>query len=133
MDGLGRLKNQDELDKLIGAWTIRHTKFEVSNLLQQADIAVGGVLDSADVYDDPSVKDRGFLEAVEQPDAGVRTIPGGLWRLEETEVPKRTHSPTLGEHNDYVLREIAGLTTEEVLELEQEGIIGTIPVEVAPP
>jgi hypothetical protein len=36
----------------------------------------------------------------------------------------------LGEHNDYVLREIAGLTSEEVSELEQEGIIGTIPINI---
>lgn len=48
-DVLGRLKNQDELDKLIGAWTIRHTKYEVMNLLHQAGIAAGAVLNNADV------------------------------------------------------------------------------------
>ncbi len=125
---LGRLKNQDELDKLIEAWTIHHTKYEVMNLLQQANIAAGAVLNNADVYNDPHIRERGFLDVIEDPDAGVHTYAGRLWKLVETETPKRSHSPCLGEHNDYVLRQIAGLTSDEILELEQEGIIGTTPV-----
>jgi crotonobetainyl-CoA:carnitine CoA-transferase CaiB-like acyl-CoA transferase len=54
-----------------------------------------------------------------------------LWKLTETEVPKRTHSPCLGEHNEYVLKEIAGLTSDEIAELEKERIIGIAPVEGA--
>ncbi|MBM2824761.1 MAG: hypothetical protein HW402_425 [Dehalococcoidales bacterium] len=126
---LARLKNQDELDELIKGWTAQQTKFEVMHRLQQAGIAAGAVLNSADIYNDPHAKERGFLEVVDQPEVGVRTIPGRLWKLGETEVPKRSHAPTLGEHNDYVLKEIIGLTSEEVLELEQEHIIGTIPVD----
>ena len=125
---LGRLKNQDELDKLIEAWTIHHTKYEVMNLLQQVDIATGAVLNNADVYNNPHIRERGFWDVIEDPDAGVHTYPGRVWRLNETEAPKRRHSPCLGEHNEYVLREIAGLTSEEVSELKQEGIIGTAPV-----
>ena len=125
---LGRLKNQDELDKLIEAWTIHHTKYEVMNLLQQANIAAAAVLNNADVYNDPHIRERGFLDVIEDPDAGVHTYPGRLWKLGETEMPKRSHSPCLGEHNEYVLKKIAGLTSDEILELEQEGVIGTTPV-----
>jgi len=128
VDVLGRLKNQDELDKLIGEWTIHHTKYEVMNLLQQANVAAGAVLNNADVYSDPHIRERGFLDVIEDPDAGVHTYAGRLWKLVETETPKRSHSPCLGEHNDYVLKKIAGLTSDEILELEQEGIIGTTPV-----
>ncbi|MBM2825205.1 MAG: CoA transferase [Dehalococcoidales bacterium] len=125
---LERLRNQDELDKLIGAWTIQHGKFEVTRLLQQAGIAAGAVSNNADIYSDPHVKERGLLEVIEHPEAGSHTYAGRLWKLAETEVPKRTHAPTLGEHNDYVLRQIAGLTPEEMSELEREGIIGTTPL-----
>ncbi len=97
-------------------------------MLQRADIAAGAVLNAAEVYSDPSVKERGFMDVIEHPEVGVRTIPGRLWKLRETEVPKRTPSPSLGEHNEYVLGEIAGLTSDELMELEQEGIIGKTPV-----
>jgi len=127
---LGRLKNQDELDKLVEAWTIHHSKHEVMSLLHQARIAAGAVLNYAEVYSNAHLKERGFWNTVEDPDAGIHTYAGRLWKLSETEMPERRHSPCLGEHNDYVLREIAGLTSEEVSELEQEGIIGTIPINI---
>ena len=126
-DVLVRLKNHDELDNLIEAWTICHTKFEVMNLLQEAGIAAGAVLNNAETYDDPHLKERDFFITIEDPDAGVHTYPGRWWKLGETQTPKRRHSPTLGEHNDYVLRQIIGLTPDEIAEFEQEGIIGTTP------
>ncbi len=95
----------------LGDWTIRHTKLDVMNMLQKANIAAGAVLNNAEVYDDPHVKARGFLQVVEDPDAGVHTYPGRLWKLRETDMPKRRHSPTLEEHNDYVLREIIRINT----------------------
>lgn len=110
--------------------TAQQTKFEVMHRLQESGITAGAVSDSADIYNDPHTKERGFLDVVDQPEVGVCSIPGRLWKLGETEVPKRSHAPTLVEHNDYALREIIGLTAEEVLELEQEHIIATIPVDV---
>ena len=127
-DVLERLRNQDELDELIGAWTIQHTKYEVMNLLQEVGIAAGAVLNNGEVYNDPHIKERGFLETIDLPEVKGHTYPGRVWRLEETEIPQRRPSPCFGEHNDYVLTEIAGLTRDEILELEREGIIGTVPV-----
>jgi crotonobetainyl-CoA:carnitine CoA-transferase CaiB-like acyl-CoA transferase len=125
---LGRLGNQDELDRLIEAWTMHHNKIDVMYKLQKAGIAAGAVVNSPEVYNDPQIKERGFLDIIEDPDAGVHTYPGRLWKLNETEVPKRTHAPCLGEHNHYVLKEIVGLTPEEITELEKERIIGNTPI-----
>lgn len=124
---LGRLSHQTALDELIGAWTAKHTKFEIMNLLQEAGIAAGAVLNNAEVFNDLHLKERGFFNVIEEPAAGTHTFPGRLWKLEETETPKRRHAPLLGEHNDYVLGKIAGLAPDEILELEQAGIIGTAP------
>ena len=126
---LGRLKNQDELDKLIESWTTNRNKHEVMHLLKEAGIAAGAVLDNAEVYNDPHLKERRFWETVDNPDAGVHTYPGRLWKLEDIEMPERRRAPTLGEHNDYVLQDILGLTAGEVAKLEQEGIIGTVPAD----
>ncbi len=127
-NALARLQNQDALDATMAGWTAQQTKFEVMGKLQQAHIASGAVLNSADIYSDPHAKVRDFFDMIDQPEIGVRSLPGRLWKLGETEVPKRTHAPMLGEHNDYVLKEIVGLTAAEILELEREQIIGTAPV-----
>ncbi len=125
---LGRLENQDELDKLIEAWTARHSKFDIMQRLQKAGIAAGALLTAAEVYDDPSVKERGFMQDINEPDAGLHSFAGRSWRLGETRVPNRNHAPCLGEYNDYVLKGLLGLTADEMAELEREGITGTTPV-----
>jgi len=123
-----RVKNQDDLDKYIKEWTENHTKFEIVELLQQAGIASGMVSNNADIYRDPHIIERGCLELIEHPDAGPHTYAARPWKLKKTEIPPRRHAPCLGEHNEYVLRELAGLTREEYSELEKEGIIGTEPL-----
>jgi len=41
----------------------------------------------------------------------------------------RMPAPCLGEHNQYVFGELLGLSQEEMVQLEEEGIIGTKPSE----
>jgi hypothetical protein len=41
--------------------------------------------------------------------------------------------PVLGEANDYVLRDLLGLSANDVSRLEWEGIVGMRPVGVSPP
>ena len=38
-----------------------------------------------------------------------------------------SRAPRLGEHNEYVLRQICGLSAQDVAELEEAGLIGTEP------
>lgn len=54
-----------------------------------------------------------------QPSAPVR--PGG------ERLPLRMPAPLLGEHNDYVLRELLGYDEERVAALAADGTIGTQP------
>ena len=42
--------------------------------------------------------------------------------MSDAETPSR-HAPLLGEHNEYVLRELLGLSEPEVSELRQNDII----------
>lgn len=47
----------------------------------------------------------------------VRDIPATPWRLSESPTHIRLPAPTPGEHRDYVLRELLGLTDDEVAAL----------------
>lgn len=125
---LGRIKHQDEIDGRIQSWTVNRAKLEVMDFLTKKGITAGAVLNNAEVYADPNTRERNFWNVIEDPDAGVRTYPGRLWKLEETEVPPRAHSPCLGEHNDFILGGLLGLTKDEIDELKREYIIGTTPL-----
>lgn len=130
-DGLSRWKNQDELDQLITEWTIQHDQYAVMDILQRAGIAAAPVLNQAQLYDDPQLKARDYFVTVDHPEAGPQIVPGprDSWTLSKTPATVRLPAPCLGEHNDYVLGGILGLSKEELAQLEQEKIIGTEPIE----
>jgi crotonobetainyl-CoA:carnitine CoA-transferase CaiB-like acyl-CoA transferase len=125
---IGRLENREELDRLIEGWTIQHDHYEVMHLLQRAGVPAGAVLDGKEIAEEPHLKERGFFQTGTHPEVGEVTHPGPIARLSKTPVTIRRLAPALGEHNEYVFRELLGMTTEEIAELEGEQIIGSIPL-----
>lgn len=122
-----RLNNQDELDEIVEAWTLTLDHREAMNRLQAEGIAAGMVLDDKDAYEDPHLEARNFFQEVTHPDVGTHQYPGIMWRASETPNKIRTPPVCLGEHNEYVYKDILGVSDEEYKQLEEEGHIGTEP------
>jgi len=125
-DEVSRHHNQTELDRIIGEWTSRHAAEEIMHLLQQADIPVGPVLDAEELLANPHLNERGFFETVTHPQAGTHPYIGMYAKLSRTPGSIRKPAPCLGEHNEYVLKDLLGLSQKEINRLEKEGIIGTV-------
>ena len=119
-----RLENQDELDRYIEEWTCCHDHYEVMYILQKEGVAAGPVIDQRDAYHDSQLLSRGFFEVVSHREAGTHLYPGMLWKMPRTPLSIRRPPPCLGEHNDYVFKEVTGLSDEEIAELENEQMIG---------
>lgn len=120
----GRRENQDELDKYIEEWTGRHDNYEVMHILQKEGVAAGPVMDQRDAFHDAHLQCRGFFELVRHREAGTHMYPGMLFKMSRTPLSIRRPPPCLGEHNDYVFRDIIGMSESEISELEKEQIIG---------
>jgi crotonobetainyl-CoA:carnitine CoA-transferase CaiB-like acyl-CoA transferase len=129
-DGLSRWHNQDELDKLVEGWTIQHDHYEVMNTLQKAGIAAGAVLTSAELLDDPHLKERGTYQTIERAIIGTYPYPvaSAPMKLSNSPVSIRRPAPLLGEHNEYVLGNLLGMSREEIQELADNQIIGNTPL-----
>jgi crotonobetainyl-CoA:carnitine CoA-transferase CaiB-like acyl-CoA transferase len=123
-DSLGRWHHHKELDDLIGEWTGRMDIWEVTDLLQRHAVPAGPVLDEALAFSDPHLQARRYWVDIEHQEAGTHPYPGFLWRMSATPPMVRKPSPCLGEHNDYVYRELLGLSRQEIDQLEKEGHIG---------
>jgi len=119
-----RLQNHDELDKIIEEWTSKRDPSELFHMLQKAGIPAGPIMSEADAFADPQLKRRGFFEKVTQADCGTHLYPGVLWKMSETPGAIRLPPCRLGEHNEYVYKEILGISEEEYAQLENEGHIG---------
>ena len=120
---LNRKKNEDELDRLVGDWTIDKSAEEVMTLLQKAGVSAGVVQDGEDLLTrDPQLKERGFHVYLDHPEAGRIAHDGLTFSLSATPGEIR-RAPLLGEHNEYVYRDILGLSEQEIDRLTVEGVL----------
>ncbi|MBI2304521.1 MAG: CoA transferase [Chloroflexi bacterium] len=110
-----RVAHADELDGLVEAWTINYTPEEVMGRLQAAGVPAGVVQNTEDLMTrDPQMKERGFYQAVEHLVAGETVLEGVPFRFSGGTGGLRTAAPIMGQHNDYVFRDILGLTPQEM-------------------
>jgi len=132
-DQSSRLKNQDELDRHIEEWSTQIAPYEAMLTLQHAGVAAGPALTNAEVFEDWQNKARNFYQSVDHPEVGPRRHPCIGWMMSETPRCIPRAAPCLGEHNEYVLGEVLGLSKEEIAELEADKIIGKAPLPEADP
>jgi benzylsuccinate CoA-transferase BbsF subunit len=120
-DQYTRWQNQDELNKLIGGWTKDFTHYEVMHKLQNVGIAAGASLNIEELINDPHCKARGIFIEQDHPEAGKTVVYRSPWRsaLTATEAP----APCLGEHNDYVFKQLLKMSDDDVARLVAEKII----------
>lgn len=80
-----------------------------------------------ELLEDQHFKSRGFFENVDHPYAGARLLPGMIAKMSDSDLRIRFPAPLLGQHNEYVYKELLGLTDQEMADLTEAGIIGTEP------
>lgn len=122
-DRFARLRNQEELDKLISGWTINYDYYEISEILQNAGVAAVPCLDTEGRFFDPHLQARQTYMEVEHPTTGVDWVANSAWRLSENPTEIHHRSPLFGEHNSYVFRELLAMTDSEIAQLEADKVI----------
>ena len=121
---LNRKKNEEELDKLIGEWTIHHAPQEVMQLMQAFKVAAGVVKKGEDIYRDPQLREANLFWTLKHKVMGDFTHMGQPARLSKTPAQPRMPAPCLGEHTEYVCKELLGIAQEEFDRLLIAGAFG---------
>jgi len=124
---LSRWKNQDELDKLIEQWTLEHDAYDVMHLLQSGGVAAGIAFNSKEILSNPHLQKRDYFWQVTTPGTGTYPFVGPVIKLSKISAKLRMPPPALGEHNEYVLGHLLGLSADEIADLEEKKIIGKEP------
>jgi benzylsuccinate CoA-transferase BbsF subunit len=122
---VGRKTCEDELDELVQAWTSTRDKWEVAGLLQKHGIAAAPVETLAELIErDPQLGHRRHYRTIRQPSEPdfELTVDGEAIHL-DGKAPDVERAPMMGEHNEYVLRQLLGLTEAEVNELIVAGVV----------
>jgi crotonobetainyl-CoA:carnitine CoA-transferase CaiB-like acyl-CoA transferase len=124
----GRKVNEDELDRLLGEATLSEDRYELMERLQHMGIAAAAVQNAADRCErDPQLKARGYFVRLEHAEIGTWPIENFPARFERTAVdvggPIGQAAPVMGQDNDFVYREILGLSDTEIDTLREEWTI----------
>lgn len=91
--------------------------------LQKAGVAAGVVQSPKDLLEnDPQLKARDHYREVDHPEVGKSHYNALPFTLSETPIELKP-APMLGEHNDYVFKDILKLTDDEITQGYAEGYI----------
>ena len=114
--GQAREENGDALFEEIAIWSRRQEKHDAMRILGEAGVPCSAILDTQDLYHDPHLTDRGFVEKVEHRDLGEVPLLGFPSRMSASKVAFE-RAPYLGEHTDQVLAGDLGLDSSEIQRL----------------
>ncbi|ORW98576.1 acyl-CoA transferase [Mycobacterium szulgai] len=124
----GRQARADEIDAALGDWFAGQSLGPTVELLAEAGIPAAPVISPSLVTDNPQLRQRGFFESLHHPRTGAGLYPTPPFALlaGQREWLLRP-PPTLGEHNEEILRDRCGLTEDDLARLAASGVIGTRP------
>jgi crotonobetainyl-CoA:carnitine CoA-transferase CaiB-like acyl-CoA transferase len=127
----GRRGAHDRLDEALARWCADRDRDPLIELLADHGVPAAPVVAPRDIAHNPQMRARGFFETVDHPVVGTHDLPGLPFRLSDREGAwLRSPPPTLGQHNEEVLRVVLGLGDDEIEALRSDGIIGDRPVGV---
>src|SRR5437016_10417990 len=119
----GRVAHMDQTDALVEAWTRTLPKMEVFARAKEYRIPCAPVRNAPEVMNDPHMHARGMLERIDHPELGEIVVPATPLRLHGTDKVEPGPSPTIGQHNTEIYGGWLGLSSSEIAELRETGVI----------
>jgi crotonobetainyl-CoA:carnitine CoA-transferase CaiB-like acyl-CoA transferase len=105
------------LDAAISAWTASVEPAELEEVLQGVGVPAHRVSTSQDIMADPQLRARGHILYINDPRLVAIPVETSRMRFSRTPATTAWPGPDIGQHNDHVLREILGMSDEEITEL----------------
>ncbi len=122
-DNWNRLKNQDELDRIIGEWTLSRENDQIMHMLQERGVAATVTSSSESLFNDPHINVLGLFEQIDHHTIGKTWVIRHPWKLSETPPEPNRAAPKLGEHNDDIFGQSLGLDQEKIAQLKEEKVL----------
>ena len=122
-DKASRRQHWEELDKLIAAKTMKYGMYDISEILQKVNVAATPVMNCEDQFSDPHFREREVNVEIQHPIIGTEYVYNNPMRLSDMPPTIRRPAPSIGEYNDYVLKDLLGYSTEQVADLVAQKII----------
>jgi formyl-CoA transferase len=117
-----RLPKIDQLFDEVEKWTMTKTKFDVMHILNPLNVPVGPILSMKELAAEQALRDTGTVVEVDHPERGKYLTVGNPVKLSDSPSDV-VRSPLLGEHTDDILRDVVGMSDDEIAAAKEEGAV----------
>ncbi len=118
-----RVRNRDEITRLLNAIFLQRPTREWVKLLDDAGVANGPINTIAQVFEEPQVQARGMKIDLPHAGAGKVTLVASPMRFSATPIKHEVPPPVLGQHTDEILRGVLKKSDAEIAQLKASGIV----------
>lgn len=119
-----RLAARDEVNQIVIEWVGTLSRDEMLERCLAKEVPVGKLNSIADIFEDEHFQARGNLERIQENDGlGEVVVPGVVPRLSATPGRIANLGPPLGNATYEIMREMLGISAEEIKRLRQHKII----------
>jgi len=122
-----RFENRDALDPIIQEWVGDKTNEELGKMFEEARVPYGPVYNGPMVAADPHFRAREMIVELDYPGGKLPgkkiAVPGVPIKLSKTPGKVERAAPLIGEHNEEIYCGLLGYTKQELVDLQNEGII----------
>lgn len=123
-----RREHHDEIDAVVTTWTELHDPFVAMSVLQKFNVPAGVVSKGVDLVKDPQLVTREFWEYTGHTPEDTLPYLSRPFKFSKTPAHTQTPAPMLGAHTTEILREVGGMSDEEIAELSELGVTANDPL-----
>jgi crotonobetainyl-CoA:carnitine CoA-transferase CaiB-like acyl-CoA transferase len=118
-----RVESRATIDGLINAALARGSAASWLDKLKAVGVPCGKINSVAEALDEPHTAARAMIETIEHATIGSLKMLGIPFKFSDTTCSVRRPPPTLGQHNDEILRGELGLEDKAIVELRDKKVI----------
>lgn len=118
-----RVRNYLELDSIVSEWTAQRTMMETMRILERHNVPAAPVFNLQQVMESPQVADRNMLVTVDDPVSGPRRVVGNPIKMTGVDDSFELPPHEYGADTTTVLRDIGGISEEEIIQLVEAGAV----------
>jgi len=119
----GRIRNRETLIARLTELMAAGNRDDWLEKMEAAGVPGGPINDIGQVFENPQVIARGLRQNIAHPTAGTVPVTASPLRFSDTPVQYDRPPPLLGQHTIEVLREVLGLTEDDIAALQPPGAI----------
>jgi len=115
--------NVDACNRVVGEWIKSLPVPELCRMFDDKGLAYALIYSIEDIVADPQYEARGSIVTVDNPRLGPLKMPAPQPRFSGTPAPLVQPAPALGADTDDVLRDLVGLSAEQIAAARESGVI----------